>query len=390
MTTIYLIRHAEAEGNLYRRAQGQYDSNVTPLGRRQIGALAERFRDVPLDALYSSDLTRTQSTASAVLKYHPALPLQTTPLLREQSIGVWEDAAWGNLARDWPEQMAFFSHNPPKFRVPGSETVAEVVARMERALLAIAQKHEGGTVAVFSHGMAIRALLCTLLGIPLEEIHRVPHGDNTAVHLLRAEERRLRVSYYNDNSHLPDALSTFARQSWWRKADGGRSDYDNVVFEPLRFPADEELYLDCYEATWLQSHGSLQGYIPAIYHAAARRHLAENPQLLVKMLREGEFAGLIELDTQQGQVRNAGWISLIYVEPAYRERRLGVQLLGHAVSLFRAMGREALGLHVSQTNEQAIAFYEHFGFRRLAALDGVGGKLWHMELDLRRHIYRLP
>ena len=30
MTTIYLILHAEAEGNLYRIVQGQHDSFVTP------------------------------------------------------------------------------------------------------------------------------------------------------------------------------------------------------------------------------------------------------------------------------------------------------------------------------------------------------------------------
>ena len=34
MTTIYLIRHGEAEGNLYRRIHGQFDSNITPLGKR--------------------------------------------------------------------------------------------------------------------------------------------------------------------------------------------------------------------------------------------------------------------------------------------------------------------------------------------------------------------
>ena len=38
MTTIYLIRHAEAEGNLYRIAQGQHDSNLTDRGWRQVEA----------------------------------------------------------------------------------------------------------------------------------------------------------------------------------------------------------------------------------------------------------------------------------------------------------------------------------------------------------------
>ena len=71
MTLIYMVRHAEAEGNLYRRAHGQYDSSLTPKGLRQLDALAERFRDTAVDALYSSDLRRTMATAAAVARYHP-------------------------------------------------------------------------------------------------------------------------------------------------------------------------------------------------------------------------------------------------------------------------------------------------------------------------------
>ena len=58
-----MIRHAEAEGNLYRIVQGQHNSFITPRGHRQIACLAERFKDVQLDALYSSDLRRTVTTA---------------------------------------------------------------------------------------------------------------------------------------------------------------------------------------------------------------------------------------------------------------------------------------------------------------------------------------
>ena len=66
MTTLYLIRHAEAEGNLYRRIHGQYNSLITDNGYRQIQALQERFADVPIDAVYSSDLFRTMTTARAI------------------------------------------------------------------------------------------------------------------------------------------------------------------------------------------------------------------------------------------------------------------------------------------------------------------------------------
>lgn len=78
MTRIYIVRHAEAEGNLYRRIHGQYDSLVTPLGYRQIEALSRRFQDIPVDAVYSSDLYRTRMTAKAI--YAPkGLPLHLEP-----------------------------------------------------------------------------------------------------------------------------------------------------------------------------------------------------------------------------------------------------------------------------------------------------------------------
>ena len=54
MTTIYLVRHAEAEGNLYRRIHGWYNSKITEKGYRQIAALEKRrshYRSGMLGAL---------------------------------------------------------------------------------------------------------------------------------------------------------------------------------------------------------------------------------------------------------------------------------------------------------------------------------------------------
>ena len=65
MTEIYIIRHTQAEGNRYRMMQGFWDGNVTEKGRLQIEALAERFRDIPVDAVYSSDLSRAVLTGGS-------------------------------------------------------------------------------------------------------------------------------------------------------------------------------------------------------------------------------------------------------------------------------------------------------------------------------------
>ena len=103
MTTIYLIRHAEAEGNLYRIAHGHYNSCITDdRGCRQIRALAERFRDVPVDAVYASDLIRTRTTAQSI--YLPkGLQLHPDPAFREICMGEWEEHCWYELLRKYPQ-----------------------------------------------------------------------------------------------------------------------------------------------------------------------------------------------------------------------------------------------------------------------------------------------
>ena len=97
MTRIYLVRHAQAEGNLYRRAHGAYNSLITPQGYAQINALKERFADIPVDVVYSSPRFRTRVTASAI--YGPKdIPMYTMDDLREVDCGPWEDRTWGRYS----------------------------------------------------------------------------------------------------------------------------------------------------------------------------------------------------------------------------------------------------------------------------------------------------
>ena len=129
MTKIYLIRHAEAEGNLYRIAHGQEEGLITDYrGPRQMQALARRFRDIPVDAVYASDLIRTQTTAQAV--YVPkGLPLHLEPAFREVHMGVWEGLTWRQIETRWPLQMMEFNHQLDRWQVEGCETAQTVLDR---------------------------------------------------------------------------------------------------------------------------------------------------------------------------------------------------------------------------------------------------------------------
>ena len=163
MTRIYIIRHAEAEGNLYRRIHGWYDSRITENGKRQIAALEHRFQSIHIDAAYASDLRRTQTTAQAVVR-PKGLELHIEPDLREIGMGIYEDKTFGDLAYHDPKGQRLFVTCSPQWDPQGGETFAQVAQRVTTAVFRIARAHPDQTVAVFSHGTSIRCLLSSLRG----------------------------------------------------------------------------------------------------------------------------------------------------------------------------------------------------------------------------------
>ena len=383
MTKVYLIRHAEAEGNYYRRIQGHWDGRITALGMRQIDALAERMKDVYIDALYSSDLSRTKTTAQAILKYHD-LELHTDVRLREVCMGVWEGRSWGDVMHDDPVQYSNFSNDPANWQVEGGESWDHLQHRIYDAILDIAARHDGQTIAIVSHGTAIRALMCLLQGVGSSDIHTVRHGDNTCVTLLDVTKNGMEVEYACDNSHLSDELSTFSKQTWWRTG----TDLGNLRFRPLDFETESKFYLRCYEDAWRTSHGDTEGFVPGLYLISAKRWQAENPGAVAVALEDDTPVGIIALDTQRGADEGKGWIGFFYLLPEHRGKRYASQLLGYATTLFTNLGRQAVCLHVSEDNLHAQGFYRHTGFVQVGETVGVGAPLLLMEKDLGRG--RLP
>lgn len=382
MTTIYLIRHAEAEGNLYRFVQGHYNSEVTAKGVRQIHALADRFKDIHIDALYSSDLKRTLLTSTAISINNGLEPV-IDPRLREINLGVCEGISFGDMTHMDPQQMYYFNNDPDKWRADGAETFAECTERVYSVIQEIAAKHDGETVAIVSHGMAIRSFLAKVAGISSTEIRSMPHGDNTAVSLLHYDNGKFDIEYYNDNSHLPEELSTFAKQTWWRKDTNGK-DEGNLRYEPLDPYEDHELYTACYADSWRAAHGNTSGFSPESYVLSAMDHHDIDEKSLMCVLRgEDEFIGLIELDPEKGKGAGYGWISLLYLRSDCRGMGLGIQPLGYAIIYYQMQGRKSVRLNVSSENTHAVGFYEHYGFEIIGKEPGCGAPLYLMEKKIR-------
>lgn len=374
MTRIYLIRHAEAEGNLYRRAQGWYNGLITENGCRQIAALEERFRDVPIDAVYSSDLFRTMTTARAVCQPRH-LPLYTDVALREVHMGWWEDRPWAAIRREDPEEYALFCAASPAWKVSGGESLDEVRQRVGKALLRLAARHDGQTIAVFSHGTAIRNALTWLEGLPVEGCLQRPHGDNTAVSLVELHGEQAQIVFQNDNSHLPKEISTLHHQNWGQNGP----QVADLWYRPLIFPAEGELYTQARREAWTAVHGSQDGFQAGAYLKEARKLSREDPESILCALRGDRVAGILQLDPDQDAEQSVGVIPFYYMLPEFRRQGLGVQLLGQAVSTYRSLGRDTLRLRCAQDNTAGQRFYRRYGFQKTGEVPGARGTLDVLE-----------
>lgn len=217
-TKIIVVRHGEAAGNCERYFQGHSDGAVSEKGMKQLEALAKRFEQIHLDAIYSSPLSRAKMTAEAMNR-RLGLPIATDERLIEINGGVLEGVKWKDLPVLFPEQAELWSLKPYLFHPEGGESMDEVRARMSAAIMDIAEENDGGTVAVTSHGCAIRALICWAKGWPRERLNEVDWWDNTALGIIEMNGGVPTLLSENDCSHITGELSTFANQRWWRKPD---------------------------------------------------------------------------------------------------------------------------------------------------------------------------
>ena len=200
MSKLILVRHGETTWNIEMRYQGQTDISLTANGIEQAGKVEQRLADEKIAAVYSSDLSRAFVTAAQIAAVH-GLDVLTRRDLREISFGDWEGMTYDSLDLDGVGTgNRLFSH-PAEIEIPGGETFFEVQQRMMEALRELAQRHEGQTVVIVSHGAAIRTVLCDVLGMDLNRLWAIRQS-NTAVNILEVLPQKVLVSLVNDVHHL--------------------------------------------------------------------------------------------------------------------------------------------------------------------------------------------
>jgi probable phosphoglycerate mutase len=154
-----VVRHGESEWNVLGKWQGRADTRLTPIGRAQARAAAERLLTdgIVINGVASSSLSRARETAEIIAARLSVGEVRVDDRLVETDVGPWQGLREPEIEAGWPDYLRN-RRTPPEFEAP------EVVfARAEQALRDVlkSSRHITGSssrVLVVSHSGVIRTV----------------------------------------------------------------------------------------------------------------------------------------------------------------------------------------------------------------------------------------
>lgn len=203
MTRLYLIRHGETEWNATSKVQGTTDTKLNEKGLIQAEQVAKRLADENITAIYTSSLTRAKQTAERISQ---KLNIEATELhnFREICLGPWQGLTIDEIKENYSEHYRIYREEPAEFNMPGAETFLQVAERFCNEINNIITENKGGSIAIVSHGAAIKAAVISILGIDIAHYNKF-RIDNASISILQFSEKfygGVSVQCLNDICHL--------------------------------------------------------------------------------------------------------------------------------------------------------------------------------------------
>lgn len=203
MTRIILVRHGESLANLEGKIAGHSDVSLTALGVEQALQTADFLADVPITAIYSSDLSRAMATAQPHAQKR-GLSVIPERALREIFCGRWEGRSFKELeSTEYDLYVKGFREHFLTCVTPEGETAAACGKRFYDAVLRIAKKHEGETVLIASHGGTIRLFWAIINRADMENANDlIPFPSNSSYSVADFDGERFIPIEFSKDSHL--------------------------------------------------------------------------------------------------------------------------------------------------------------------------------------------
>lgn len=166
MDALLFIRHAETD--FAGRFCGHSNPPINERGLGQIQELLETLKAESIDAVYTSDLSRSIATADAIGRAFGLSPIKV-PELREISFGEWEGLSWPEIESRDRAYARRWSETYPGLPAPGGEPFevfqSRVLIQVKHLLTAASQR----CAAVVTHAGVMRVVLRSLCGLDEQE-----------------------------------------------------------------------------------------------------------------------------------------------------------------------------------------------------------------------------
>lgn len=187
MLSIYLLRHGQtpynADGNRYC---GRTDLALTDKGIQQAEAVYQRMKGLPLDAVYSSPLSRARRTAELATGWEK---VRTDDRLIEIDFGSWENKTREEFVAEDPGSWARWIDDPEHNRAGNTgESGGEVIKRLDGFYSEMLIRHAGQTILVVGHNGTNRLYMAHKLGMPLRHYRRL-FQENSAISFFELDDK---------------------------------------------------------------------------------------------------------------------------------------------------------------------------------------------------------
>ena len=200
MTSIYLVRHGQTAWNREEIFRGRADVPLDETGLKQAELAGEYLKEVEIDAIYSSPLSRALETAEKIARFH-SLKVQPLEGIVDMSFGNWEGHAHQEIKKNDSETYRRWREEPHLVRLPGGESLDDVRVRSMAALNEVSKKHSGKALVLVSHRVVNKVLICGILGLDNSHFWQI-RQDPTAINLIQYRNGKYILSLMNETCHL--------------------------------------------------------------------------------------------------------------------------------------------------------------------------------------------
>lgn len=177
MPTLTLVRHGESQWNLENRFTGWVDVDLSPKGEEEAHRAGKLLANIPIDAVFTSVLTRAIRTADIALAEagKANVPIQRDQALNERHYGDLQGLNKKETALQYGDEQVHQWRRSYDIAPPNGESLKDtrdrVMPYFDQSIAPMLR--EGKNILVVAHGNSLRALIMKLEDLSPEEILKV-------------------------------------------------------------------------------------------------------------------------------------------------------------------------------------------------------------------------